>query len=149
MTYTLDYFVAILKCPHCGTVSLADDSTNMATYIRDQPELTYLGVGHSLTIRSEEMQERGYLQVQAIQPGKPIRLLHPWECPTCGRSNWAEIVIQNGVITDISVAILNQTMLDHIHFIHDESKGVAAVLSERSYLDISDEDVVPILRKHL
>lgn len=149
MTYTLDYFVAALQCPHCGTSSPVDDSTNMATYIQDQPELTYLGVGHPLKIETEKMRERGYLTIQTIQSDKPIGILQLWECPTCGQTNWAEILIQNDVIANISAVTLDRVALERDHFIHDESKGLVAALTERSYFDISDEEVVQILKKLL
>ncbi len=146
MGYTMDYFVAALRCPNCGSVSAADDTTNMATYIRNEPQLEYLGVGHPLDIEPETMREKGYITIQSPRQGEAIRILQPWECRSCSRVNWAEIVIRDGIIEDISSVTLNHETLERAHFIHDESKGVAAALTNRSYFDISDEEVVPILK---
>jgi hypothetical protein len=149
MEFTLDFFVAQLKCPHCGAVSAADDTTKMVTYIRDQPALTYLGEGQALEIPLESMSERSYLTVQTPNSGDPIRILHPWVCPSCGWYNWAEIVVHNDVIESISAVKLNRETLERANYIHAESKGVAAALTERPYIDITDDEVVPILRKLL
>jgi uncharacterized protein (UPF0212 family) len=150
MGYSLDYFVGNLQCPVCGNVSEADDSTNMWTYIRDEPELAYLGVGHPLMIRSEAMEERGYLTVQPIHPGQEIRILQTWECPFCGKSfNWAEIVIREGVIETISAVPLNREVLERANFISTESVDVAAKLTNSSIADLNIAEVVPILLEQL
>jgi rubredoxin len=150
MGYSLDYFVANLQCPVCGNVSEADDSTNVWTYIRDEPELAYLGVGHPLTVRPEAMEDRGYLTVQPVHPGQKIRILQTWECPFCGKSfNWAEIVICEGVIESISAVALNREVLERVNFISTESVDVAARLTNSSIADLNIAEVVPILLEQL
>ena len=149
MGFTLDYFVAELQCPHCKEISPPDNSTNMVTYIRTEPELDYLGVGDTLTIEIEAMPERGYLTIRKPQLDQLIKILQLWECPFCGQINWAEICVDAGKIVSIIPVPLNRKTLENAHFIHYEAKGVAAALTERSYSDISYEEVVPILRELL
>lgn len=149
MGYTLDYFVAALRCPYCGKVSKVDNTTNMATYIRSEPELAYLGEGHPLIIEPDKMRERGYIAVQEMQKDKPIVILHSWECPYCGTGpHWAKIVVSAGKIESISSVDLNCKTLDHANFIQDEAKGVVSALTDLDYIEISDEKVIPILRKY-
>lgn len=147
--FTLDYFVAELKCPHCQQISQSDNSTNMVTYIRKEPELEYLGIGHDLIIETEAMPERGYLTIRVPQPGEPIKIIQLWECWYCGKLNWAEICIFNGKIESITSVLLNQKTLKGAHFIHYESKGVAASLTNRAFAELSDDEVVPILIEYL
>jgi hypothetical protein len=150
MGYSFDYFVAALRCPVCGQVSPADESTNMQTKIRDQPELAYLGVGHPLHIRPEQMQQSGYLTVRWPQPGEAVRILETWECPSCGTTfNWAEIVVADGAIASITEAVLSRETLERIHFISDDAMYVAADLAGVPFTDIVGADAVQILRDRL
>lgn len=48
MAFSYDHFVAGLECPVCHTMSAADDSIEMYTYLRDEPQGEFLRVG-SLT----------------------------------------------------------------------------------------------------
>lgn len=149
MDYTLDYFVGTLECPVCGTVSEADESTNMQTYIRSQPKLAYLGVGHPLEIYPEMMKDSGYLTIQLPQPDQEIRILQTWECPSCGSPfNWAEIMVINGVIERIVAVELNGKVLEQAHFISNECVSVAADLTGRSFPDLVGADLVQILREY-
>jgi rubredoxin len=149
MSYSLDYFVAAMRCPVCGSVSRKDDSTNMATYIRTEPELAYLGVGYPLKIEQDKMRERGYITVKSPMKNESIKIVHPWECPACGSGNWAVVSVSNGFIKEISSTTLDHKIIAKIHFIHEEVKGVAAALTDRTYYNISDEETILILRKML
>src|SRR5262245_11179269 len=42
MGYTMDTFVAELRCPRCGQTSPADSSTVMHTHMRRDPQLAWL-----------------------------------------------------------------------------------------------------------
>jgi hypothetical protein len=149
MGFTLDYFVAEMQCPHCQAISPADNSTNMVTYIRQEPQLDYLNVGDNLIIETEAMPERGYLTIRRPESGEPIKILQLWECPSCGRLNWAEICVDNGTIESITAVPLNQKNLENSHFIHYEAKGVAAALTDQAFAEVADEEVVTILKEHL
>ena len=148
MGYTLDLFVAELRCPRCGHVSAADDATNMTTKIRDEPELAWLGVRSTLEIDPATVPDAGYYPVQP--PGDTIRILQSWDCPTCDSyPNWAEIVVRNGHIESITAVPLNRETLERIHFICQDAYYIAEDLSGRNYPDIARDEIVPILRQFL
>lgn len=150
MGYTFDYFVGTLQCPVCGTVSAADASTNMQTYIRAAPELAYLGVGHPLIIEPEAMADRGYLTIRRPLPGVPIRILQTWECPTCGAPfNWAEITVGAGTIEHIEAVSLTRKVVEKAHYISNEVISVVAELTGRSFADLRGTDLVQLLREYL
>ncbi len=152
MGYTLDYFVAPLKCPICGSISPEDNSTNMQTKIRNKPELAFLIVGCPLLIQPEVMEDSGYLTVQLPKTGEAIRILQTWDCPNCGTPlNWAEIVVDNGVIQQIIPVILSRQQLDWAHFISDECESTVAHLINQPIQDVVSGDVnlVQILKERL
>ena len=149
MCYTLDLFVAELRCPRCGHVSAADDATNMTTKIRDEPELAWLGVGSALEIDPATVPDAGYYLVQPS--GDTIRILQIWSCPSCDfYPNWAEIVVRDGRIESITAVPLDRETLDRANFIDEDVYSVAAALSGRTGLDVArNEDVVAFLRQLL
>ena len=149
MRYTLDLFVAELRCPRCGNVSAADDATNMQTKIRDEPELAWLGVGSALELDPATIPDADYYPVQP--PGDTIRILETWACPTCDfYPNWAEIVVRDGRIESITAVPLDRDTLERVHFICQDAYYIAADLAGRNTLDVArDEDVVAILRQFL
>jgi rubredoxin len=150
MGYSFDYFVGNLKCPVCGAVSEADESTNMQTYIRDEPDLAYLGVGHPLEIKTETMKDKHYLTIRLPQPGEEICLLDIWECPICGHPfNWAEIVILDGIINTVKAVPLNREVFEKANFISQECISVVAELTGRSFRDLIGTDLVYLLRERL
>lgn len=145
--FTYDCFVAELRCPKCGEVCPADDSSGMQTAVRAQPELAWLGVGSPLSIQPDELGERGYIPVQAH--GEPTRLLQQWSCPSCGSLNWAEITVRGGRIDSISATSLDKAALARAHFIDSEAKGVAAALADRTFGDVATSEVVGLLKQFL
>jgi hypothetical protein len=150
MDYTLDFFVAPLRCPSCERVNRADSSTNMATYIRAEPKLEYLGVGHPLIIEPDKMEERGYYTIREPMDAEPFRILHTWECDLCGTGfHWAEIVVDGGKIERISPVDLDRNTFERSHYIQDEARGLVSAMTGRPFSEIHDEEVVPILRKLL
>lgn len=155
MGHSFDYFVGSLQCPVCGKLSEADQSTNMQTSLRDEPELAFLGIGHPLelnreTIKNNGYRDRGYLTIQVPKPDEIIRVLQTWECPSCGQPfNWAEIAVRDGIIETISSVTLNADQLRRSHLISDEAVSVAAALTRKSFDDLVGEDIVQILRDRL
>lgn len=143
-----DLFVAALRCPRCGHVSAADDSTEMQTKIRDDPERAWLGVGSALEIDPATVPDAGYYLVQP--PGDTIRIIETWACPTCDfYPNWAEIVVHGGRIESITTVPLDRETLDRVHFVTEDVYDVAADLAGRKYPDIARGEIVPILRQLL
>ncbi|MDY6786122.1 MAG: hypothetical protein SW833_26850 [Cyanobacteriota bacterium] len=150
MGYSFDYFVSNLKCPVCAAISEADNSTNMQTYIRDEPELANLGVGYPLKIETETMEDKHYLIIKLPQPLEEIRILDIWECPTCGYPfNWAEIVVIGGFINRVDAVSLNREVFEKANFISRECISVVAELTGRSFSDLAKTDLVKILRERL
>jgi hypothetical protein len=142
---TLDYFVGRLRCSNCDRISEPDLSTNMATRIRSQPELAYLGVGDALEIEPDSMRDAGYVTVRRPAPGEAVHILEVWECPYCGQAfNWAEIVVRDGVIAEVTAVPLNLDNLKRAHFITDEAVG----LIDRPYreaIHLPDSEFVQLL----
>lgn len=147
-----DWFVALLRCPACGTVSPPTSVTNMQTHLRDDADGSELGVGTQLDpldLRRNDILNSGYMFVSDPVLGKTICLLETWECPFCGRGdNWARITISGTEITNIEAVTLNRTTLDAANFI---SKVQADLLAEASMGEepASGESSVEILRRRL
>lgn len=151
MGYRFDYLVAELPCDRCGAVSPADATLEMTTRLRDHPELAYLGVGDELPVDTARARASGYLVVREPAPDTPVVLLHQWICPVCGYPyNWAEVVVVDGVITDIRAVPLNQDTLARAHLVVDDLREIAADLAGvRSSLEIDDDRTLEILRERL
>jgi hypothetical protein len=148
MGYTLDAFVAELRCPRCQRVSSANEATGMYTRIRSDPQLAWLGVGSALEIDPATVPDAGYFPVQP--PGDTIRILQIWSCPNCDAyPNWAEIVVRDGHIESVTAVPLDRETLDRVHFIDEDVYLVADVLGDRKYPDITADEVVPLLRQLL
>ncbi|MCP4655938.1 MAG: hypothetical protein GY856_11025 [bacterium] len=148
LTHSHDLFVGNLICPNCGETSPADDSTNIRTDIRPEPELAYLGVGSRLEI--DDVERTSYLMARMPAPAEPLLVLDIWECPHCHRGFlWAEVTIRAGVIESIRDVPLNREVLERIHLISDEAIGLASALSGKPMEEPEDADVVEILRRHL
>lgn len=145
--FTYDSFVARLRCPVCGEICPADDSSGMQTAARERPELAWLGVGSPIAIEPARLTERGYLAVRPV--AEPVRLLQQWSCPTCGSLDWAEITVRAGVIESITATPLDRAALGRAHFIDAEAKGVAAALAGRDFADVPASEVVDLLERLL
>jgi hypothetical protein len=86
VSYSFDVFVAVMKCFNCNRVSLADESTNMQTYLRDKPQLENLGFGSFVGDSFNEIRDKHYLEISKRQDNTQI-LLDTWTCPYCDYSN--------------------------------------------------------------
>lgn len=147
MRHSLDYFVGRLRCPNCDRVSEPDHSTNMATRIRREPELAYLGVGHPLDIHPDSMRDAGYVTVRCPAPGEAVHILQNWDCPFCGRGfHWAEIVVRDGTIAEVTAVPLDAGSLNRANFISED----AASLIDLPYteaLHLPDAEFAQLLMK--
>jgi rubredoxin len=148
--YTFDHIVARLRCPVCGAVSPADDSTEMTTKLRPEPELAFLGIGDRLDFDARNAAAGGYIVLAEPDQGEEVVLLHTWTCPTCGTAfQWARIVVRDGVIAEIDPIALDHQAIDRANYIVDDAKLVAAELDGRSPLELSDADAARALRDRL
>ena len=118
MGYSFDFFVAAMQCFNCGRISPADSSTDMQTYLRDDPQLEDLGVGSIVGSDLHDMDGKRYLEVST--PSQEAILLDTWNCPYCGHPNWAQVTITNGVITNIHAVKLNRkTVANATYVLYD------------------------------
>ena len=146
-----DYFVAALRCAACGAVSPPDGTTDMQTALRREARHAYLGVGAAVDTDPEDFRNADYLSVQDSIPGGEIRILQVWGCRSCGRiSNWARIVVKDGLIREIASIELTRAELERSHYISEEDgRTLAAQLTGRPSIEIYGPPVVQILREHL
>lgn len=153
MPHTYDFFVTRLKCPICGETTPADVSTNMQTYLRDNPDMASLTVGDSLPIDVERIRRNeydGYLAVKVPEPGEPIRILQTWECPSCGMpANWAEVVVRNGVIESITAVTFDREHFERSNLVANDVISIAANLTKRPFSELVGQDLVQLLRDKL
>ena len=120
MGYTLDYFVADLRCPRCDAVTPAD-AVEIVTHIRRDPQLENLRVGDRIEM-DPRPEDCGYFALHAPAPGEPVHLLDAWGCKSCGYwPNWAEIVIDHGVITSIEAVELDEATIERVHYATDDA----------------------------
>jgi hypothetical protein len=151
--YSYDFFVAPLTCPRCGATSPADESTNMQTYLRDNPSRALLGVGDALPLDPDRIRRddyEGYRAIRAPTPGEPIRILQSWECPACEQPlNWAEIDVRNGVIHGINAVPLDRAHFERSHLISNDVISVASDLTGKPPVELLKDDLIQILRDKL
>lgn len=140
-----DTFIAALRCPICGRISPADDTTNMTTKLRDEPDGSFFHVGDALPIDHSTMQDSGYYAVQP--PSEPVRIGQIWECPHCHHyPNWAEVVVIDGRIASIEAIGLDLAALDRLHYIDEDVFYTAEALSSRDLRELPRDEIVPLLR---
>ncbi len=142
-----DVFVAELRCPNCGAAASKDDNTGMQTHIRVDADSSALEIGYEFDpfdLQTEKILRSGYLLVSTPEPGKPIRLLEVWTCPTCQTEQWAMITIDQGRIQLIEAVELDRAALRAANFISD----VYAELLARKF-EGHDDNVVDTLLRNL
>ena len=115
-----DYFVGELRCASCGRVSAPDGKTDLQTKIRDDADLSYLGVGAKVDAGSRNLRDSDYLELRP-PAGAECRLLQTWDCGFCAAPpNWALIVIRDGEIREVLSVAMNRETLASANYI-DES----------------------------
>ena len=127
-----DYFAAALKCSNCGTLSVADSSTNMQTHIRDDASGIEIGVGfrfEPLEVRDQDIMASGYLATGRVSMDGRTRLLETWRCPACGHENWARVSLAGIELVAIESVVLDRAILESAQFITDGCYLLAAKLS--------------------
>jgi hypothetical protein len=111
------------------------------------PDGSLLRVGDSVEPSEPEL---AYYTIRKPTLGGEVRILDTWECRSCGRAdNWAEIVIDGGIIRSIEAVPLNKESFQRAHFIGYNANWVAAKLLGIPVGEISGKDVVQILLKRL
>ncbi len=124
-----------------------NDNTGMQTHIRVDADGSALPVGYELDpfdLRTDKIVGNGYSIVNTPEPGKPVRLLDIWTCPTCQTEQWAMITIDQNRIQLVEAVKLDRASLNAVNFISDVN---AEIVSER--FDPSGGSVIDTLRRHL
>ena len=138
-----DMFVGHLKCPICGIFSEAD----IPTKIRENPDGSYLKVGDLLNVSYMLANAADYDTLEIPQSSDPVYLLDVWNCPNGHGYNWAQIIVKDGIIQDISAVPKSREILERTHFINEEC--VCGLASDAGYDQISDADLQPNERAKL
>ena len=153
LPFSYDLFIASLTCPGCKAVSLADDTTNMQTYLPDATDRNWLTVGTALRLEAQRIQQGdydGYYSVRTPELDEPIRILHTWECPSCGNGfNWAEVVVREGVIESITAIEFDREHFERSHLVSHDAISIAAELTGKPFTELMKSDVVRLLRDTL
>jgi hypothetical protein len=153
MPHTYDFFVAILKCPVCRKISPADTSTNMQTYLRDEPDMASLKVGDPLAINPERIRRGeydGYLTVKVPELNESIHILQTWECPYCGSpANWVDVVVRNGLIDSIDDVKFDREHFEKSHLVSNDAISIAGDLTGKPFNELVEIDLVQLLRDKL
>jgi hypothetical protein len=147
MAYHWDYLVAELPCPGCGAVARATSETDMTTALRDDASMRYLTIGDELPVDVERARAADYLIVRQPRPGEPVNLLHTWVCPMCGTAFlWARVVVRDGVISTIDPIEFDHA-IGSAHYVDEDARWlVADRLGADSPSEMSDDQVLAILR---
>jgi hypothetical protein len=102
----------------------------MLTRIQGVPTTTYIRVGDRVDSPSEGIALQ-YVSLRHLLPGETLRLLLPWNCPTCANANWARAEIAQGVLTSIRNVPLTAAEVADAHFISTEIQQAFRSLTGR------------------
>lgn len=121
-----DSIIVTLPCagePHVGEIqtrirgSAADDSTLSIGYQFDPGKLT-----------RENLERNGYVRVNDVPPGTPIRLLDIWRCLDCRSERWALWEIADGELRSVELVELDRATRDSAHYINELNATLAGQL---------------------
>ena len=105
------WFLAELACPVCGTVSPADESTDLTGPFGEYGHTSFTVGDTADGVTWPNV--RAYYAVLA-EPPSPERFsfLETWTCPNCGSRNWARIAIADGIVAAIEAVPLTRATLE-------------------------------------
>jgi hypothetical protein len=110
------YFIAALRCPHCGVVSPCDSSTGMASKLLWEPGFHMLRAGDCPEIDAHDL-GLSYLTLRAPEPQAPVRLLELWYCASSHDRNWAQVTLRAGCVERIEAVMPTRALIDQAHFL--------------------------------
>lgn len=121
MTYTFDYFVGQLTCFKCGSVSKADESTDMQTKICKKRHLIDYGTGDFLPCDYANLRGNGYISINNPERMESYSLLDFWDCTSCRAAfNCARIVVENEIIVSVESVDLNIEAINSCNYISED-----------------------------
>lgn len=120
----LSFFVAPLRCAHCGAEHPDTIETKMQNQLGDKPWTEYR-VGDAVPSTQSDLED-AFLRTGAPGSGE-VRILQDWICPACGSRQWAEVIIADGRVQDIHTVELTREVVQRVHYVSDE---IAEIYSE-------------------
>ena len=118
------YYLAHLKCNHCGTVSPKDASIYLHNKVCTEPLDMYLEKGAIIDIDLEDIASDFYQINKPTPDTHRIRCAELWGCNNCGQHNFAELVFllrdEDAVLEDIKEIELTPEYLDDLHYLTEK-----------------------------
>jgi hypothetical protein len=114
----LSYFAARMTCPDCGVESDDSTSTLMQHELGDKPFTVYR-VGDEVPSSQDDLED-SFLAAGTPEPNAPIYILQHWICPACGRREWAEVQISDGVCRSIRPIRADRPSFERMNWTTDE-----------------------------
>ena len=115
------YYIAPLKCQYCYTISPVDTSTDMCNNATYDPGNVIFGINDTLPIDLDDLTCDAF-HIRTPESNR-VKFVEFWQCPTCKRTNLAEIQFlfheekEEAVIEDIHSVVLTSDYLDEVHYL--------------------------------
>ena len=144
-----DWFVGRLRCHCCGHVSRSGDELHCETFLSAEPRGRQIGVGDELGLERGQVPGDFYLRARGSRDADPMHVVEGWECGQCNGVNWAEIVLEAGVVRSMWSVALTRDVVDRATYLSSECVEVASQLTGRPAWTLLTEDVLEILLERL
>ena len=122
------YFVAALRCPHCGVVSPCDSSTGMASKLLWEPGFHLLRAGDCPDIDAHDLAQC-YLSLRPPEADAPMRLLELWYCASSHHRNWAQVTLRAGCVERIDAVVATRGLIDQANFLTENIDDLYAQIT--------------------
>lgn len=114
-----NYYLAHLKCNHCGTISPKDESIYLHNKVWYEAEDKYLEKGDTMEIDLDDISSDFY-QINYPTTNR-VKCAELWGCNNCGQHNFAELVYllrdEDAILEDIREVILTPEYFDELHYL--------------------------------
>lgn len=115
----INYYIAHLKCNHCGAISPKDSSTEISNKLEFEPGIWEVEVGTTIDADLEEVQAE-YVEIHLPQSAQ-IKCVELWICPHCRQQNFVEITFleqaERLLVQHMQSIMLTPSYLDQIHYV--------------------------------
>ena len=86
------WFFAQLECRHCGRLCAEDAGRLYSDGLNPGFGDEARRLGESFSAGEENLRD-AYVALRAPSPDERVRVIERWECPNCGRIQWARIAL--------------------------------------------------------